>query len=177
MFNAEVEAVDAAEEVEGVVDDAWAEEPDAEVELDPDVGLEACLANFIGLIEGRRLTWTLNQTTLMQSHWHWHYHWHSQTLSTTKADKLTGLETEKLNGVPISARSSVCETIKERAKHTQQGSEDVCQEVVMGPVEVMVSVRLLIGEGGGEHWVEGKGWGKEGKAAWPRGRGSYVKMF
>ncbi len=69
----------------------------------------------------------------------------------------------------------MCETIKERAKRTLQGSEDVCQEMMMGPVEVTVSVGLLIvspsmsvrrnggeGEVGGEH-RERKGSGKEGK--------------
>ncbi|PBK92301.1 hypothetical protein ARMGADRAFT_1081079 [Armillaria gallica] len=38
MLNAEVEAVDAAEEVEGVVDDAWVKEPDAEAELSARTG-------------------------------------------------------------------------------------------------------------------------------------------
>ncbi|PBK92278.1 hypothetical protein ARMGADRAFT_1081054 [Armillaria gallica] len=37
-LNAEVEAVDAAEEVEGVVDDAWVKEPDAEAELSARTG-------------------------------------------------------------------------------------------------------------------------------------------
>ncbi|PBK92274.1 hypothetical protein ARMGADRAFT_1105081 [Armillaria gallica] len=58
-LNAEVEAVDAAEEVEGVVDDTWVEDPDAEAEAelaqvldpyteaepDPDVDLETRLTN------------------------------------------------------------------------------------------------------------------------------------
>ncbi len=81
-LNAEVEAVDAAEEVEGVVDDARMEEPDAEAEAelarmvdadteaepDPDTDLEARLANLEGLTERRRLTRTRNQTTQTQSH-------------------------------------------------------------------------------------------------------------
>ncbi len=45
VLNAEVEAVDAAEVMEGVVDDAWVEEPDAEAEADLDADLEARLAN------------------------------------------------------------------------------------------------------------------------------------
>ncbi len=58
-LNAEVEVVDAAEEVEGVVDDARVEDPDAEAEAelarvldpdteaepDPDADLEARLTN------------------------------------------------------------------------------------------------------------------------------------
>ncbi len=75
--------MDAAEVVEGVVDDARVEEPDAEAELirvadpdteaeaDPDTDLEARLGSE-GFIEGRRLTQTLN-----------HYHSHSQTPLTT----------------------------------------------------------------------------------------------
>ncbi len=81
-LKAEVEAVDAAEEVEGVVDDARVEEPvtEAETELarvedpgteaepDPDTDLEARLANFEEPTEGRRLTRRRNQTTQTQNH-------------------------------------------------------------------------------------------------------------
>ncbi|PBK92296.1 hypothetical protein ARMGADRAFT_1031175 [Armillaria gallica] len=81
-LDAEVEAVDG--EVEGVVDNAQVEEPDAEAEAeaDPDADLEACLANE-EFIEGGRLMQTWNQTMQMQSHWHSHYRSHSQTPSTT----------------------------------------------------------------------------------------------
>ncbi len=82
-LNAEVEAVDAAEVVEGVVDDGRVVDPDTEAEADPDADLEARLANFEGLTEGRRLTRMLNQTTQTQSYYHLHYHFDSQTPSTT----------------------------------------------------------------------------------------------
>ncbi len=51
-LKAEEKAVDAAEEVEDVVDDARVEEPDAEAEPDPDTDLEARLGSE-GFIEGR----------------------------------------------------------------------------------------------------------------------------
>ncbi len=89
VLKAEEEAVDAAEEVEGVVDDARVEEPDAEVEPDPDTDLEAHLGSE-GFTEGRRLTRTQNQTTLMQNHSHSHYCSDSQTPSMMP--KQTGLQ-------------------------------------------------------------------------------------
>ncbi len=52
VLNAEVDAVDAAEVMEGVVDDARVEEPDAEAEPDPDADLEARLANERSQKEG-----------------------------------------------------------------------------------------------------------------------------
>ncbi len=61
-LKAEEEAVDAAEEVEGVVDDARVKEPD------PVTDLEARLANEGSQKEGLGLTRTGNQTTQTQSH-------------------------------------------------------------------------------------------------------------
>ncbi len=61
-LKAEEEAVDAAEEVEGVVDDVRVKEPD------PVTDLEARLANEGSQKEGLGLTWTENQTMQMQSH-------------------------------------------------------------------------------------------------------------
>ncbi len=81
-LNAEVEAVHAAEEVEGMMDDARVEKSDAEAESDPDADLEARLANEV-FTEGGRLTRTRNQTTQTQKHSHSHYRPHSQTPSTT----------------------------------------------------------------------------------------------
>ncbi len=92
VLEAEEGAVDAAEEVDGVVDGAQVEEPDAEVEPDPDTDLEAHLGSE-GFTEGRRLTRTQNQTTQTQNHSHSHSHYRSdlQTpVDDAEADELTG---------------------------------------------------------------------------------------
>ncbi len=126
-MNAEVDAVDAAEVMEGVVDDARVEEPDAEAEPDPDADLEARLANEHSQKEGdprrrrtrrrrRRTTRTCTTTLTCRPH---------DPVDDAEADELIGSDLRdgestrlskdivdigdihKLNCVPMSARSFV----------------------------------------------------------------------
>ncbi|KAK0229267.1 hypothetical protein EDD85DRAFT_940048 [Armillaria nabsnona] len=144
-LKAEEETVDAAEEVEGAVDDARVKESDAEAEAGGGPGA------------GGRSRYG-PRSTLSERRIHRGKETHAdaepddaEPLALALADPVDDAEADELTGSALRSQrgrkypSELCETNKGKtAKRTLQGSEDVCQEMLMGPVEVTVSVGLPI---------------------------------